>query len=257
MDVTIPRFFGASSDAAGSIPKARTGIRGLDEVTGGGLPAGRSTLVTGAAGSGKTLLGVEFLVYGALHEGEPGVLLAFEESADDLAANVMSLGIDLRQLQSDGRLVIDAFRVDPAETIETGAYDLEGLFIRLAYAVESIGAKRIVLDTIEAWSGAIWRIGRRAVGLLLTASSTGAAGARATGLADAIVPSGTNPLEWVRTWMGGRSELALDSAASLIRLRGGDPLERAEFARMFATGEPQLGLAAFLEKKKPNWTDRT
>lgn len=155
MDVTIPRFFGASSDAAGSIPKARTGIRGLDEVTGGGLPAGRSTLVTGAAGSGKTLLGVEFLVYGALHEGEPGVLLAFEESADDLAANVMSLGIDLRQLQSDGRLVIDAFRVDPAETIETGAYDLEGLFIRLAYAVESIGAKRIVLDTIEVLLGAM------------------------------------------------------------------------------------------------------
>ena len=115
----------------------------------------------------------------------------------------------------------------------------------------------VVLDTIEAWSGAIWRIGRRAVGLLLTGSRTGAADARATGLADAIVPSGTNPLEWVRTWMGGRSELALDSAASLIRLRGGDPLERAEFARMFATGEPQLGLAAFLEKKKPNWTDRT
>ena len=114
----------------------------------------------------------------------------------------------------------------------------------------------VVLDTIEAWSGAIWRIGRRAVGLLLT-RSTGAADARAIGLADAIVPSGTNPLEWVRSWMGGRSELALDSAASLIRLRGGDPLERAEFARMFATGEPQLGLAAFLEKKKPNWTDRT
>jgi len=115
----------------------------------------------------------------------------------------------------------------------------------------------VVLDTAEGWSGAVWRIGRRAVGLLLAGSRTGAADARESGLADAIVPSGTNPLEWLRSWMGGRSELALDSAASLIRRRGGDSLERAEFARMFATGEPQHGLAAFLEKKKPDWNDRT
>jgi len=155
MELTIPRLAAGTPHGARSIPKARTGIRGLDEVTGGGLPAGRSTLITGAAGSGKTLLGVEFLVHGALHEGEPGVLLTFEESVDDLASNVASLGIDLHQLQADGLLIIDAFRIDPAETIETGAYDLEGLFIRLAYAVESIGAKRIVLDTIEVLLGAM------------------------------------------------------------------------------------------------------
>jgi enoyl-CoA hydratase/carnithine racemase len=110
-----------------------------------------------------------------------------------------------------------------------------------------------VLDTAEAWSGALWRIGRRAVGLLVTASPIGAADALAIGLADAIVTSGTNPLEWLRGWMRGRSEIALDSAASLIRRRGGDRLERAEFARMFAVGEPQAGLAAFLAKKQPQW----
>ncbi len=129
--------------------KAPTGITGFDEVTNGGLPRGRPTLVTGAAGSGKTLFGVEFLVRGARDFGEPGVLLAFEESQSDLAANVASLGFDLDQLERDGLLAIDAFRLDPAEIIETGSFDLEGLFIRLAMAVESVGAKRVFLDTIE------------------------------------------------------------------------------------------------------------
>ncbi len=129
--------------------KAPTGITGFDEITGGGLPRGRPTLVTGAAGSGKTLFGIEFLVRGARDYGEPGVLLAFEESQDDLTINVASLGFDLDQLERDGMLAIDAFRLDPAEIIETGAFDLEGLFIRLAMAVESVGAKRVVLDTIE------------------------------------------------------------------------------------------------------------
>jgi circadian clock protein KaiC len=138
-----------------TLPKSPTGIWGLDEVTGGGLPTGRPTLVTGAAGCGKTLLGVEFLVHGALDYGEPGVLLVFEENAKDLAANVRSLGFDLEQMERDGLLVVDAFRVDPTEIVETGAYDLEGLFIRLAYAVDSIGAKRVVLDTIEVLFGAL------------------------------------------------------------------------------------------------------
>jgi len=133
----------------GGPEKAPTGIKGFDEITNGGLPRGRPTLVTGAAGSGKTLFGVEFLVRGVRDYGEPGVLMAFEEAQDDLATNVASLGFDLNQLEHEGRLAIDAFRLDPAEIIETGAFDLEGLFIRLQMAVESVGAKRVVLDTIE------------------------------------------------------------------------------------------------------------
>ena len=129
--------------------KAPTGIAGFDELTYGGLPRGRPTLVTGSAGSGKTLFGMEFLVRGAVEFGEPGVFLAFEELAEDLAVNVASLGFDLPGLERDGLLVVDAFRLDPTEYVETGAYDLEGLFIRLAGAVESIGAKRVVIDTIE------------------------------------------------------------------------------------------------------------
>jgi len=129
--------------------KAATGIKGFDEITNGGLPRGRPTLVTGAAGSGKTLFGIEFLVRGARDHGEPGVLFAFEEAQDDLVTNVASLGFDLKQLERDGMLSIDAFRLDPSEIIETGSFDLEGLFIRLAMAVEEVGAKRVVLDTIE------------------------------------------------------------------------------------------------------------
>jgi circadian clock protein KaiC len=137
------------------LDKAPTGVKGLDEVTGGGLPRGRPTLIAGGAGSGKTLLGVEFLVHGALDYGEPGVLLAFEESDADLTANVASLGYDLHQMKEDGLLVIDAFRLDPAEFVETGAYDLDGLFIRLALAVDAIGAKRVVLDSIEVLFSAL------------------------------------------------------------------------------------------------------
>ena len=129
--------------------KAPTGITGFDEITNGGLPRGRPTLVTGAAGSGKTMFGIEFLVRGARDFGEPGVMLAFEEAQDDLVTNVASLGFDLEQLERDGLLAIDAFRLDPAEIVETGSFDLEGLFIRLQMAVESVGAKRVVLDTIE------------------------------------------------------------------------------------------------------------
>jgi circadian clock protein KaiC len=132
-----------------AIAKAPTGISGFDEITRGGLPRGRPTLVTGAAGTGKTLFGIEFLVRGARDHGEPGVLLAFEETEHDIVANVASLGFDLEQLKADGLLAIDAFRLDPSEIIETGTFDLEGLFIRLASAIDSVGAKRVVLDTIE------------------------------------------------------------------------------------------------------------
>lgn len=130
--------------------KCPTGIRGLDDVTLGGLPRGRPTLVCGTAGCGKTLLGVEFLVRGALDYGEPGVFMAFEETPNELAQNVASLGFDLDQMQARKQLSIDYVRVERSEIEETGEYDLEGLFIRLGHAVDSIGAKRVVLDTVEA-----------------------------------------------------------------------------------------------------------
>lgn len=132
-----------------SLPKAPTGIVGLDEITNGGLPKGRPTLICGEAGCGKTLFSLEFIVRGALQFNEPGVFMAFEEKAEEMAANVASLGFDLDQLQDDQLLRIDNVRIDRSEIEETGEYDLEGLFIRLGYAIDSIGAKRVVLDTIE------------------------------------------------------------------------------------------------------------
>ena len=132
------------------IGKAPTGIRGLDEITEGGLPQGRPTLVCGSAGSGKTLLGIEFLVRGAIEYNEPGVFMAFEETAHELTENVRSLGFDLDCLVADKRLRLDYVRVERSEIEETGEYDLEGLFVRLGYAIDAIGAKRVVLDTIES-----------------------------------------------------------------------------------------------------------
>jgi len=140
---------GAKAAVGPVLPKAPTGIRGLDEITRGGLPRGRSTLVTGGTGSGKTLLGLHFLVAGAREHGEPGVLVTFEESAEKVSANVASLGFDLDALQRDQLLVVHAFRVDPAELVETGEFDLEPLFLLLGDTIERIGAKRVVLDTIE------------------------------------------------------------------------------------------------------------
>lgn len=131
------------------LSKTLTGITGLDEITGGGLPTGRPSLICGAAGSGKTLLSLEFIVRGAIQFGEPGVFMAFEEKADELATNVASLGFDLLKLQKDKMVKIDHVHIDRSEIEETGEYDLDGLFIRLGYAIDSIGAKRVVLDTIE------------------------------------------------------------------------------------------------------------
>jgi circadian clock protein KaiC len=138
-----------------SLPKAATGIEGLDEITGGGLPRGRPTLVCGSAGCGKTLFAMEFLVRGATQFGEPGVFLAFEETAEELAQNVRSLGFDLDDLVEQKKLLIDHVHVERSEIQETGEYDLEGLFIRLGHAIDTLGAKRVVLDTIETLFGGL------------------------------------------------------------------------------------------------------
>jgi circadian clock protein KaiC len=137
------------------LPKSPTGIPGMDEITGGGLPKGRPTLVAGSAGCGKTLFAMEFLVNGAIRYDEPGVFIAFEENAEELAQNVASLGFDLKELIKQKKLIIDYVRVERTEIEETGEYDLEGLFIRLGHAIDSIGAKRVVLDTIEVLFGAL------------------------------------------------------------------------------------------------------
>lgn len=144
----------ARTPTSGHLAKAATGILGFDELTEGGLPRGRTTLVTGGAGSGKSLFGIEFLVRGARTYGEPGVLLTFEEAEADLRENVASLGFDLAQLERDGLLVIDSMHVDATQIVTTGAFDLDGLFIRLADAVAEVGAKRVMLDTIEVLVGA-------------------------------------------------------------------------------------------------------
>jgi circadian clock protein KaiC len=133
-----------------TLPKSPTGITGLDEITGGGLPRGRPTLISGSAGCGKTMLALEFLVRGATQFGEPGVFMMFEENARELTDNVRSLGFDLDQLVAKKKILLDHVRIERSEIEETGEYDLEGLFIRLGYAIDSIGAKRVVLDTVEA-----------------------------------------------------------------------------------------------------------
>jgi circadian clock protein KaiC len=132
------------------VPKAPTGIQGLDEITGGGLPRGRPTLICGGPGCGKTLLAMEFLINGARLYDEPGVFISFEETVEDLTLNFASVGFDPRPLAAQKMLALDHVRVLPHEIMETGGYDLEGLFIRLAEAIDRVGARRIVLDTIES-----------------------------------------------------------------------------------------------------------
>lgn len=132
------------------IAKAKTGITGLDEITFGGLPKGRPTLVCGGAGAGKTMLAAEFIVHGATEFNEPGVFMMFEENARELAENVKSLGFDLDALVKKKKISLDHVHIERSEIEETGEYDLEGLFIRLGHAIDTIGAKRVVLDTLEA-----------------------------------------------------------------------------------------------------------
>ncbi|HUQ09809.1 MAG TPA: circadian clock protein KaiC [Steroidobacteraceae bacterium] len=137
------------------VAKVPTGIPGLDDITFGGLPQGRPTLISGGPGAGKTLLGVSFLCEGAERFGEPGVILTFEEKAEELATDVRSLGYDLDKLCSEKKLLVDYIHVDRAEIEETGEYDLEGLFVRLDHAIREIGAKRVLLDTIETLFGGL------------------------------------------------------------------------------------------------------
>ena len=146
MKKTIPKL----TSPATQLPKCPTGIQGLDEITGGGLPRGRPTLVCGGAGCGKTLLAAEFLVRGAAIFGEPGVFMAFEETEAELKANVASLGFDLAGLVRRKKILLDYVHLERSEVQESGEYDLEGLFVRLSHAIDSIGAKRVVLDTLEA-----------------------------------------------------------------------------------------------------------
>ncbi len=138
-----------------SITKSPTAIAGLDEITSGGLPKGRPTLICGGPGCGKTLLATEFIARGATQLGEAGVMMIFEENEDELIRNVASLGFDLKQLIKSKKLIIDHIHLDRGELQETGQYDLEGLFVRLNHAIDSLGAKRVVLDTIEALFGGL------------------------------------------------------------------------------------------------------
>src|SRR5580704_2783305 len=132
------------------LEKTPTGIPGFDEISEGGLPKGRTTIVCGGAGCGKTMLGIEFLVRGAQEYNEPGVLMAFEETPEDIARNVASLGFDIEALANQKKLFLDFISVEPHEIQESGDYDLEGLFIRLQSAVDAVGAKRVMFDTLEA-----------------------------------------------------------------------------------------------------------
>ena len=147
-----PRNFRTFMSENGStgLPKCPTGIHGLDEITFGGLPRGRPTLVCGGAGCGKTLLGMEFLVRGATEFNEPGVCLSFEETAEELTKNVSSLGFDVAALVAKKKLAIDHVYIERSLIEEAGEYDLEALFVRLGHAVDSIGAKRVLIDSVEA-----------------------------------------------------------------------------------------------------------
>ena len=133
--------------------KCPTGIQGLDEITEGGLPRGRPSLVCGSAGSGKTLLAMEFLVRGAREYDEPGLMVTFEEKEPEIAQNIASFNWGFEQLVKQGKLIVDHVHIERSEIEETGEYDLEGLFIRLGQSIDSIGARRVVLDTAEALFG--------------------------------------------------------------------------------------------------------
>lgn len=148
-DISVAGKTRAKEGGLPTVGKSPTGIRGLDEVTQGGLPQGRPTLLCGSAGCGKTLFGMTFLYNGAVQYDEPGVFIAFEERPEDLIKNVGSLDYDIQKLIAEGKLAVDHVEIERTKIAESGEYDLEGLFIRLGFAIDSIGAKRVVIDTIE------------------------------------------------------------------------------------------------------------
>ena len=132
------------------IPKSLTGISGLDVLTGGGLPVNRTTLIVGGPGSGKTIIAMEYLIKGAIEYKEPGIFITFEENSDELNLNLASMGYDINALIAEKKIYLEHVEIEHSETIETGAFNLEGLFVRLEYAINRIGAKRIVLDSLDA-----------------------------------------------------------------------------------------------------------
>ena len=154
-----PGEFAFRSTSPNALAKCPSGIHGLDQIRLGGLPRGRPILVCGGAGSGKTLLGMEFLVRGILKHAEPGVFVSFEQSPPDLAKNVASLSFDLKSLIACKKLIIDRVAIDRTAILEVGDYNLEGLFIRLGAAIDSIKARRVVLDTIEVLFAALSNLG--------------------------------------------------------------------------------------------------
>ena len=140
------------------LQKCPTGIKSFDEITEGGLPKNRTTLISGGAGSGKTLLGIDFLISGAVKFKEPGVFMSFEETEGELYADVASLNLDLKGLVSRKQILIEHVLLDRKDIQETD-FNLEGLFVRLERAIESIGAKRVVLDSIESIFAGITDVG--------------------------------------------------------------------------------------------------
>ena len=146
----VDRSTKSSNGSEPQLPRCPTGIEGLDEITGGGLPLHRPTLICGSAGCGKTVIAAEFLVRGATEFGEPGLFVAFEERAEELTRNVRSMGFDLDDLARRNLMTVDYVAVERNMIEETGEYDLEGLFIRIGYEIKRIGAKRVVLDTLES-----------------------------------------------------------------------------------------------------------
>jgi len=152
---TAARGNGSPAVGGSGIRKVRSGIDGLDAIAHGGLPAGRTTLLAGGAGCGKTLFALTYLIEGALRFDEPGVFVTFEEGADELVQNIASLGYDLRRLRDSGKVAVEHIQFEPRELAEAGEYDLEGLFIRIGHAIDGVKAKRVVLDTIEVLLGGL------------------------------------------------------------------------------------------------------
>ena len=131
------------------LPKSLTGIQGLDDITYGGIPQNRPTLLVGSIGTGKTIFAMEYIINGITMFNEPGVFMTFEEQTDELQINVTSMGYNLSKLIADNKIYLEHLHIDHREIQATGKYDIEGLFIRIEMAIEKVKAKRIVLDALD------------------------------------------------------------------------------------------------------------